>query len=88
MRNDLLAIRERLRILLLKINQRLRSATELTETYEQIIKKLSKIYSEAPQTTDKAVKEASISLNIKRDNEFYDEEINANLPKSLKRSQL
>lgn len=86
--NDLLAIRERLRILLLKIKQRLRSAAELTETYEQIIKELSKIYSEAPQTTDKAVKEASISLNIKKDNEFSDAEIDANLPKSLKRSQL
>ena len=53
--------------------------------YKSIVTKLDKIYAEAPRTTDKAVDKARIALNITKDNDFTEEEIDRNLPDILKR---
>lgn len=53
--------------------------------YEELQNQLGTVYKEAPNTTDKAVDRASKALKINKDNEFSDEEIDANLPKSLQR---
>lgn len=67
------------------ISLKQKNINELTELYQDIILKLDAIYLEAPRTTDKAVEKARIALNITKDNNFTDEEININLPNTLKR---
>ena len=52
------------------------------------MKRLGEVYKDAPNTTDQAVEKASEALNVKKDNEFSDIEIDANLPESLQRSEV
>ncbi|GAB9259256.1 hypothetical protein ACH45_02920 [Ligilactobacillus animalis] len=83
--NELLGIRDKLRILLVKVKLESKDDFELLSEYEYFIKQLDQIYREAPSTTDKAVKKASKALKINGDNSFSTEEIDANLPESLRR---
>jgi putative membrane protein len=86
--NELLIIREQLRFLLLKIKLKKQDISELVNSYDDIIKRLGEIYKDAPNTTDQAVEKASEALNVKKDNEFSDIEVDANLPESLQRSEV
>jgi len=52
--------------------------------FENLVKRLDSIYQEAPDTTEKAVERARISLNVNKDNEITDEEIDGNLPEELR----
>lgn len=82
---DLLIIRDKLRLLLVEIQINNISTKDLFHKYEALQIQLGKVYKDAPNTSDKAVKRASNALKIKKDNEFTDEEIDCNLPKSLQR---
>ena len=81
----LLCVRDELKFLLMLICLKEKDIRELTDIYQEIIVKLDDIYFEAPRTTDKAVKRARKALNITKDNVFTDEEIDINLPDTLKR---
>ncbi|WP_027332554.1 SLATT domain-containing protein [Mycoplasmopsis gallinarum] len=83
--NLLLTVRERLKLLLLEIKLKYKSTSQIKKEYEILLKELHEIYKSAPNTTKSAVKEASKSLNIIKDNEFKQDEININLPDSLKK---
>lgn len=81
----LLTVREELKLLLLQIHLQQGTVYELTEQYRVLVKTIDAIYVDAPRTTDKAVSQARLALNITQDNTFTDEEININLPESLRR---
>ena len=74
----LLCVRDELKFLLMLIHLKQKDINDL-------VTKLDKIYAEAPRTTDKAVDKARIALNITKDNDFTEEEIDRNLPDILKR---
>ena len=74
--------------MLLKIKLKKQDISELVNSYDDIIKRLGEIYKDAPSTTNQAVEKASEALNVKKDNEFSDIEIDANLPESLQRSEV
>lgn len=82
---DLLIIRDKLKLLLVEINLNNINIEDIYYKYEELQNQLGTVYKEAPNTTDKAVDRASKALKINKDNEFSDEEIDANLPKSLQR---
>lgn len=84
--NKLLSIRDQLRLLLLNIIVENKPVESIIQRYEVLVDELNEIYMDAPQTTDAAVDEATRALNVKKDNNFTDEEIDLNLPKSLRRS--
>jgi uncharacterized Tic20 family protein len=83
--NKLLAIRDSLKLLLLRVKIQEEDSAVLYDQYEKIVHQLDAVYSESPKTTDKAVKLARISLNITQDNNFTDEEIDNNLPPELRK---
>lgn len=83
--NELLVKRDRIQDLLLKINIKNYSIEDLMNEYEKLKFGLEKIYLDAPQTTNKAVEKANIALNMKKDNDFTESEIDNNLPKSLRK---
>jgi hypothetical protein len=83
--NDLLVIRDKFRVLLVKIRMKSNN-TDILDEYESLLEKLGEIYKVAPNTTEKAVKKASKALKINKDNEFTDEEINITLPETLRRN--
>lgn len=85
--NELLAIRNQFQLLLVDIKMKNKDKSELMKIYNNLIVQLDDIYRTAPNTTDKAVKRAENALKIKKDNEFLDEEIDLNLPKSLRRGE-
>lgn len=82
--NKLLIMRDKLRTLLVEIHLEMKDETVLLSNYKELQKELHEIYNEAPNTTEKAVNEARIALEIKKDNKFSDEEIDKNLPKNLR----
>lgn len=83
--NELLKIRDQLQLLLVKIQLDVDSKAELLQEYESLLKTLWAVYDDAPNTSDKAVKNASKALKKNKDNEFTDQEIDSNLPESLRR---
>lgn len=85
--NELLAIRNQFQLLLVDIKMKNKDKSELMKIYTNLIVQLDDIYRTAPNTTDKAVKQAENALKVKKDNEFLDEEIDSNLPKSLRRGE-
>lgn len=85
--NELLAIRNQFQLLLVNIKMKNKDKSELMKIYTNLILQLEEIYRTAPNTTDKAVKRAKEALDVKKDNEFLDEEIDSNLPKSLRRGE-
>lgn len=80
----LLVIRDELQLLLLKIKTEKWEYDDLYLEFENLVKRLDSIYQEAPDTTEKAVERARISLNVNKDNEITDEEIDGNLPEELR----
>jgi DNA integrity scanning protein DisA with diadenylate cyclase activity len=83
--NNLWLIREQLEVLLVGINTQEKYYKECLNDYELLLEKLNRIYENAPNTTDQAVKLASKSLKVKKDNSFDDEGIDSWLPSSLRK---
>ena len=83
--NDLWVIRERFLSLLVDIAMKERPLETLQEQRDHLIEELHKVYSGAPSTTFKAYKKAQKALKTLEDMTFSDSEIDAFLPKELKR---
>ena len=84
----LLVIRNKFQLLLVEIKLGNKSETEIVELYRQLVDKLADVYKIAPNTTEQAVELAANALNVSKDNEFSDDEIDINLPESLRRNEL
>ncbi|TCL61148.1 hypothetical protein EDD76_101245 [Kineothrix alysoides] len=83
--HKLLNKRDELKLLILRIRLEQDTVAVLMEQYNELVKQVDEIYSDAPRTTDKAVKQARIALNIKQDNRFSELEIDDSLPEKLRR---
>lgn len=83
--NNLLVIRDELKLLLLQIRLQKDDPVALYEKYESTVHRLDKIYADAPNTTNKAVEMAREALNVTQDNTFLDAEIDNFLPVELKK---
>ncbi|HLZ30149.1 MAG TPA: SLATT domain-containing protein [Chloroflexota bacterium] len=83
--NDLWLIRESYLSLLVDIAMRERPLETLQEQRDQLVKQLHTIYTGAPSTTFEGYKKAQEALKKLEDMTFSDAEIDAFLPKELKR---
>lgn len=83
--NQILQIRDKLEMILTEIKIRSKPPEIIWQDYKELLEELHKCYNEAPATTDKAVKLARKSLNIKKDNSFSDDEIDSFLPETLRK---
>ncbi len=86
--NELLTIRDTLKLLILQIHLKQDEPKILYEKYEQTVNQLHMVYSEAPNTSDKAVELASKALKKTKDNTFFDDEIDSYLPISLRKGDV
>lgn len=86
--NDLWLIREKFLSLLVDIAMKEKPLEKLQEQRDTLIEQLHKVYNGAPSTTYKAYKKAQIALKTLEDMTFSDSEIDAFLPKELKRGQV
>lgn len=85
--NDLWLIREKYLSLLVDISMKERPIEALQNDRDQLLEQLHTVYNGAPSTTFQAYKKAQESLKKFEDMTFTDEEIDAFLPKELKRTQ-
>lgn len=85
--NDLWIIRESYLSLLVDIAMREKPLESLQKQRDELVRQLHAIYSGAPSTTYKAYKRAQEALQKLEDMTFTDAEIDAFLPKELKRVQ-
>lgn len=83
--NDLWVIREKYLSLLVDLAMREKSLEELQMQRDELVKELHTIYGGAPSTTFQAYKKAKEALKKLEDMTFTDAEIDAFLPKELKR---
>ncbi len=83
----LLALRNEITCLITSIKINEKSLEDLTERYCELMNKANVIYKEAPNTTDRAVKQAKKALQIKGDNTFSPEEIDSYLPEALRKGE-
>jgi len=83
--NDLWIIRESYLSLLVDIAMKEKPLESLQKQRDDLVKQLHAIYSGAPSTTHKAYKRAQEALQKLEDMTFTDAEIDAFLPKELKR---
>jgi hypothetical protein len=83
--NNLLAVRDDLKLLLLQIRLQKDDPDVLYEKYESTVHQLDKVYADAPNTTNKAVEMAREALNVAEDNTFSDAEIDRVLPIELRK---
>lgn len=60
----LIEVRDKYRILLLKIKLHSDSVTQLIAEYEELVNSTNRIYAEAPRNSNKAVERARYALNI------------------------
>jgi len=81
----LLEIRDSYQHLIYKAQEGETSIADLDSEYQKLEKKKHSIYKEAPRTTDRAVEMARVALHVNKDNEFLDEDIDAALPRCLRR---
>jgi len=84
--NDLWLIREKYLSLLTDLKMGEKPLENLQETRDELIEELHNIYSGAPSTNYKAYRKAQDALQKFEDMTFSDDEIDAFLPKELKRS--
>lgn len=82
--NELLIIRDKFRLLLVDIGLKEQNVAELMQKYNTLVEELWNVYKDAPSTTNRAVRLAAKALKISKDNEFLNEEIDANLPETLR----
>lgn len=83
--NKLIAVRNKYKVLLTEIRLQSDSVENLLTKHYELVRETNSIYSEAPITTDKAVKKASEALKLNKDNTFTNEEIDSFLPQSLRK---
>ena len=83
--SDLWLIREKFQSLLVDIAMKERPLETLQDQRDELIDQLHTVYSGAPSTTFKAYKKAQTALKTLEDMTFSDAEIDAFLPKELKR---
>lgn len=84
--NELWLIREKYLSLLADIKINIRSLDELLQNRDGLSHELYSVYTGAPNTNSKAYKEAQKALQQLEDMTFSDKEIDAFLPKELKRA--
>ena len=84
--NDLWLIRERFCSLLVNIAMKEKPLEILQTQRDELIEQLHAVYNAAPSTTSKAYKKAQEALQKNEDMTFSDAEIDAFLPRELKRS--
>ncbi len=85
--NDLWLIREKYLSLLTDIKMRSKTQEELIAIRDELANELHSVYSGAPSTNLKAYRKAQDALKKLEDMTFSDSEINAFLPKELKRCE-
>lgn len=84
----LVELRDELQTLILKIKLGElgeQSVHSLTEEFESLQERVHAVYSDAPKTTDAAVKMAEVALKVNGDSTFTEKEIDMMLPATLKR---
>jgi len=85
--NNLLEVRDQLKLILLQIQLKQESIQTIYEKYEGAVQQLDKAYADAPNTTDQAVTRAKKALNVSKDNTFSDDEIDSFLPIGLRKDR-
>ena len=83
--NSLLEIRDELKLLLLQIHLQTEDEQALYNQYEALVRRLDTVYKDAPSTTAKAVGMARTALQINKDNDITDKEIDLSLPIALRK---
>jgi SMODS and SLOG-associating 2TM effector domain family 4 len=83
---DLWLVRENFCSLLVDVAMREKPLEQLQRHRDELIQELHAIYNSAPSTNAKAYKEAQKALKKNEDMTFSDAEIDAFLPKELKRA--
>ncbi len=83
----LVRLRNNYQVLLTKMKYPEPNLQDLTNEYEDLLEQTHDVYSNAPNTTSRAVKKASVALKVKNDGVYSNEEIDAFLPESLRRNQ-
>ena len=83
--NSLLEIRDELKLLLLQIHLQTEDEQALYNQYEALVRRLDTVYKDAPSTTEKAVGMARTALQINKDNDITDKEIDLSLPIALRK---
>lgn len=83
--NDLWLIREQYLSLLVDLSMGERPIEALQSQRDALVEQLHNVYSGAPSTTYDAYKKAQLALQCMEDMTFSDDEIDAFLPKELKR---
>lgn len=86
--NELWLIREQYLSLLTDLAMEEKPIEQLQSERDSLLENLHSVYSGSPSTTFDAYKKAQDALKTKEDLTFSDEEIDAFLPKELKRSEL
>ena len=81
----LLEIREELKLLILELRTGKMEFETASDDYRKIVDRLNEIYKDSPRTSDKSVEKARIALNISKDNEITDKEVDLSLPKLLRK---
>lgn len=84
--NDLWDIRETYLSLLTDIRAEQLSINQIINQRDELQKRLSSVYSGSPRTNYKAYKEASKALKVNEELTFSDKEIDAFLPKELRKT--
>lgn len=84
--NDLWDIRETFLSLLTDIRANQLSINQITNQRDELQKRLSGVYSGSPRTNYKAYKEASKALKVNEELTLSDKEIDAFLPKELRKT--
>ena len=82
---ELVILRDRLLSLLARIRMKEKSVQELENNFDELQKCVHRVYMDAPNTTNKAVKIASAEVGKWRDGVYTNEEIDCLLPESLRR---
>jgi len=83
--NDTWLIREKYLSLLTDLAMGTKPLKELQKERDKLLDELNSVYAGSPSTNYKAYKKAQAALKVKEDLTFSEEEINAFLPKELKR---
>lgn len=84
--NELWDIRETYLSLLTDIRAEQLSINQVISQRDELQKRLSNVYGGSPRTNNKAYKEASKALKLNEDLTFSDKEIDAFLPKELRKT--
>lgn len=81
----LVGLRDELLVLLAKIKFRQQTVQQLTEEFDALQQRVHDVYTDAPNTTPKAVDKAEISLKVNKDGTYTDADIDLLLPNALRR---